>query len=50
MFISPTGSVVWQQLEAVLRLALICRKKDPEIRPDMVDVTKELRKIERFIL
>nr|XP_023908067.1 non-functional pseudokinase ZED1-like [Quercus suber]POF16232.1 non-functional pseudokinase zed1 [Quercus suber] len=50
ILVGEEGSVVWQQLEAVLQLALICRKKDPEIRPDMVDVTKELRKIERFIL
>ncbi|XP_023922346.1 serine/threonine-protein kinase ZRK1-like [Quercus suber] len=50
ILVEEEGSVVWQQLEAVLQLALICRKKDPEIRPDMVDVTKELRKIERFIL
>ena len=50
ILVGEEGSVVWQQLQAVLRLALICRKKDPEIRPDMVDVTKELRKIERFIL
>ena len=50
ILVGEVGSVVWQQLEAVLRLALICRKKDPEIMPNMVDVTKELRKIERFIL
>ena len=50
ILVGEEGSVVWQQLQAVLRLALICRKKDPEIRPDMVDVTKELKKIERFIL
>ncbi|XP_023908035.2 serine/threonine-protein kinase ZRK1-like [Quercus suber] len=50
ILVGEEGSVVWQQLQAVLRLALICRKKDPEIRPNMVDVTKELRKIERFIL
>uniref|UniRef100_A0A7N2R611 Protein kinase domain-containing protein n=1 Tax=Quercus lobata TaxID=97700 RepID=A0A7N2R611_QUELO len=50
ILVGEEGSVVWQQLEAVLPLALICRKKDPEIRPNMVDVTKELRKIERFIL
>ncbi|KAK4587021.1 hypothetical protein RGQ29_023950, partial [Quercus rubra] len=49
ILVGEEGSVVWQQLEAVLRLALICRKEDPAIRPDMIDVTKELRKIERFI-
>ncbi|KAM3755310.1 hypothetical protein ACB098_02G031200 [Castanea mollissima] len=46
ILVGEEGSVVWQQLQAVLRLALICRKKDPENRLDMVDVTKELRKIE----
>ncbi|KAM3707498.1 hypothetical protein ACJW31_02G029500 [Castanea mollissima] len=50
ILVGEKGSVVWQQVQAVLRLALICRKNNPEIRPDMVDVTKELRKIERFIL
>ena len=50
ILVGEEGSVVWQQLEAVLRLALICRKEDPAIRPDMIDVTKELRKIERVIL
>ncbi|XP_059440269.1 serine/threonine-protein kinase ZRK1-like [Corylus avellana] len=37
------------QLQAVLRLALICIENDPEIRPTMVNVTKELRRIERSI-
>ena len=50
ILVGEEGSVVWQQLQAVLRLALICRKEDPAIRPDMIDVTKELRKIERVIL
>ncbi|XP_030974195.1 non-functional pseudokinase ZED1-like [Quercus lobata] len=50
ILVGEEGSVVWQQLQDVLQLAFICRKGDPEIRPDMVDVTKELRKIERFIL
>ncbi|XP_075655811.1 serine/threonine-protein kinase ZRK1-like [Castanea sativa] len=43
------GAVVDQQAQAV-KLALLCREKDPEIRPNMVDVTKELRKIERLVL
>ena len=43
------GAGVEQQLQAVLQLALICRENDPEIRPNMVNVTKELRKIEGFI-
>ena len=44
------GGSVLQQLKCILQLALICREKDPEMRPTMVDVTKEVRKIERFIL
>ena len=43
------GAGVEQQVQAVLQLALICREQDPEIRPNMIDVTKELRYIERFI-
>jgi serine/threonine protein kinase len=38
-----------QQLQAVLELALPCTKEDPHRRPTMVDVTKELRRIERFV-
>nr|XP_023918254.1 non-functional pseudokinase ZED1-like [Quercus suber] len=44
------GGSVLQQLQCVLQLAVICIEKDPEMRPTMVDVIKELRKIERFIL
>ena len=44
------GGSVLQQLQCILQLALICREKDPKMRPTMVDVTKEPRKIERFIL
>uniref|UniRef100_A0A7N2LZK2 Protein kinase domain-containing protein n=1 Tax=Quercus lobata TaxID=97700 RepID=A0A7N2LZK2_QUELO len=40
------GAVVEQQAQAV-KLALLCREKDPEIRPNMVYVTKEPRMIER---
>ncbi|KAL4618623.1 hypothetical protein ACB092_06G024000 [Castanea dentata] len=36
-----------RQLQAVLDLILICTKEDPQRRPSMVDVTKELRQIER---
>jgi serine/threonine protein kinase len=37
------------QFQAVLELALTCTEIDPKIRPTMVDVTKELRRIERSI-
>ncbi|KAL0000568.1 hypothetical protein SO802_014349 [Lithocarpus litseifolius] len=37
-----------QQLQAVLDLALTCTEEDPQRRPTMVDVTKELRRIESF--
>ncbi|XP_030923334.1 non-functional pseudokinase ZED1-like [Quercus lobata] len=43
------GAVVEQQAQAV-KLALLCREKDPEIRPNMVYVTKEPRMIERLVL
>uniref|UniRef100_A0A2N9IPE4 Protein kinase domain-containing protein n=1 Tax=Fagus sylvatica TaxID=28930 RepID=A0A2N9IPE4_FAGSY len=35
-----------QQLQAVLKLGLTCTEEDPHRRPTMVDVTKELRRIE----
>ena len=38
-----------QQLQAVVDLAFTCRTRDSEIRPTMVDVTKELMRIERFV-
>ena len=38
-----------QQLQAVLKLAVTCTEEDPHRRPTMVDVTKELRRIERFV-
>ena len=44
------GASLQRQLQAVLDLALICTEKDPHRRPTMVDVTKQLRRIERFIL
>jgi serine/threonine protein kinase len=37
------------QLQAILQLAFTCIELDPEIRPMMVNVTKELRRIERSI-
>lgn len=37
-----------QQLQAVLQLALACVDLEPEIRPTMVDVAKELRRIARL--
>jgi serine/threonine protein kinase len=43
------GTGLEPQLQAVLELALTCVENDPEIRPTMVDVTKELRRIERSI-
>lgn len=43
------GAGVEQQVQALLHLALICREQDPEIRPNMVDVTEDLRNIERII-
>jgi serine/threonine protein kinase len=43
------GDGLEPQLQAVLELGLTCTEYDPEIRPTMVDVTKELRRIERFI-
>ena len=38
-----------RQLQAVLDLALTCTEQDPQRRPTTVDVTKQLRQIERFI-
>ena len=38
-----------RQLQAVLDLVLIRTKEDPQRRLSMVDVTKELKRIERFI-
>ena len=37
------------QLQAVVGLALTCTEEDPQTRPTMVDVTKQLRRIERFV-
>nr|XP_023895185.1 non-functional pseudokinase ZED1-like [Quercus suber]POE57656.1 non-functional pseudokinase zed1 [Quercus suber] len=36
------------QLQAVVDLALTCTEEDPQTRPTMVDVTNQLRRIERF--
>ncbi|XP_041020500.1 serine/threonine-protein kinase ZRK1-like [Juglans microcarpa x Juglans regia] len=38
-----------KQLLASLQLALRCRNENPEFRPTMIDVSKELRRIERSI-
>ncbi|KAG6645806.1 hypothetical protein CIPAW_08G148700 [Carya illinoinensis] len=38
-----------QQLQASLELAQVCIDWNPEFRPTMIDVTKELRRIERCI-
>jgi len=43
------GAGLEQQLQAVRQLGLTCMEDHPEIRPTMVDVTKELRRIERSI-
>ncbi|XP_030930463.1 non-functional pseudokinase ZED1-like [Quercus lobata] len=37
------------QLQAVVDLGLACTEEDPQRRPTMVDVTKHLRRIERFV-
>ncbi|KAM4102710.1 hypothetical protein ACJW30_06G022300 [Castanea mollissima] len=44
------ASTIEQQLQAVVDLAFKCRKRESEIRPTMVDVTKELMRIERLVL
>jgi|UniRef100_A0A2N9J939 serine/threonine protein kinase len=49
LLVGEGGAGMEQQLEAVLRLALICTERDPERRPTMTDVTKELIRIERSI-
>jgi len=43
-----SASLLWQ-LQAVLDLALTCTKEDQQKRPTTVDVTKQLRQIERFV-
>jgi serine/threonine protein kinase len=43
------GASVEQQLQAVRVLFLRCMDENPEMRPTMVDVTKQLRQIERFM-
>ncbi|KAG6700947.1 hypothetical protein I3843_08G132900 [Carya illinoinensis] len=43
------GARVEQQFQAVQELAFRCMKENPMERPTMVDVTKELRRIEKFI-
>ena len=43
------GASLEQQLQAVLDLALTCTEEDPYSRPTMVDVTKELKLIERYV-
>uniref|UniRef100_A0A7N2MDY8 Protein kinase domain-containing protein n=1 Tax=Quercus lobata TaxID=97700 RepID=A0A7N2MDY8_QUELO len=41
------GVSLLRQLQAVVDLALTCTEEDPQRRPTMVDVTKQLRRIER---
>ena len=43
------GASLEHQLQAVVYLALTCTEEDPQTRPTMVDVTKQLRQIERFV-
>ena len=43
------GASLQHQLQVVLDLALTCTEEDPQRRPTMVDVTKQLRRIERFV-
>ena len=43
------GASLEHQFQAMVDLALTCTKEDPQWRPTMVDVTKQLRQIERFI-
>ena len=43
------GVSLLRQLQAVMDLALTCTVEDPQRRPTMVDVTKQLRRIERFV-
>ena len=43
------GVSLLRQLKAVVDLALTCTEEDPQRRPTMVDVTKQLRQIERFV-
>ncbi|KAL0000552.1 hypothetical protein SO802_014333 [Lithocarpus litseifolius] len=43
------GVSLLRQLQAVLDLASTCTEEDPQRRPTMVDVTKQLRRIERFV-
>ncbi|KAL4618617.1 hypothetical protein ACB092_06G023600 [Castanea dentata] len=42
------GVSLLRQLQAVVDLALTCTEEDPQRRPTMVDITKQLRRIERF--
>ncbi|KAL4618658.1 hypothetical protein ACB092_06G026600, partial [Castanea dentata] len=48
MLVGEEGTSLEWQLQGVLDLALRCTDEDPERRPTMVDVTKELRRIERI--
>ena len=43
------GASLEHQLQAVVDLALTCTEEDSHRRPTIVDVTKKLRWIERFI-
>ena len=43
------GASLQHQLQVVVDLALTCTEEDPQTRPTTVDVTKQLRRIERFV-
>ena len=43
------GASLEHQLQAVVDLGLACTEEDPQRRPTMVDVTKQHKRIERFI-
>uniref|UniRef100_A0A7N2N0T9 Protein kinase domain-containing protein n=1 Tax=Quercus lobata TaxID=97700 RepID=A0A7N2N0T9_QUELO len=49
ILVGEGGASLEQQLQSVVDLALTCTEEDPERRPTMVDVTKELRRIESFV-
>ncbi|XP_040998977.1 non-functional pseudokinase ZED1-like [Juglans microcarpa x Juglans regia] len=46
---AKAGGTDMEQLQAVLQLALMCVGVDPKMRPTMVDVTKQLRQIDRLV-
>ena len=49
ILVEKGGVGVEQQLQGVRQLCLTCIEDNPEIRPAIEDVTKELRRIKRSI-